>query len=394
MKPLYNKGLLATLDDNDEVATVTAGAVVTDELLAKLRTLPKLRELHIETTKGITPAGLAHLAKVSRLEKLSLYAVNTEGPDLGDDVIRNLVGLESLRELSIAECGTTDAGAKLLEKLPQLTSLSLRQEGRLTDEAIKSIGKLARLKELSLTSYVGTQRLGWMRFSADGIRHLKGLTDLESLHLVGHEVPADALAFPKLTALSLGHSAIEDTVATKIGELRELRHLELTYSNIGDTGLKRLAALSELRRLNISSAGITDAGVEHFRTHKRLEHVTLRVTGLTDQSLGHLAQIETLTGLDLYGSGKPGVDQGRNFSITGLQQLKKLPKLTRLWLNNFNIPGGGYGGMKELKHLRELTFMMTNVTDAELESLEEALPAARISAMTGGRAWTGLKPKR
>jgi hypothetical protein len=43
MKPLYNKGLLATLDDNDEVAMVTAGEVVTDELLAKLKTLPKLR---------------------------------------------------------------------------------------------------------------------------------------------------------------------------------------------------------------------------------------------------------------------------------------------------------------------------------------------------------------
>ena len=55
---------------------------------------------------------------------------------------------------------------------------------------------------------------------------------------------------------------------------------------------------------------------------------------------------------------------------------------------------GGYGGLKELKHLRELTFMMANVTDAELEALEEALPATRITAMTGGRAWTGPKRKR
>ena len=40
LKPLYNKGLLATLDDNDEGATVTAGTIVTEEL-------PALSLIHI-----------------------------------------------------------------------------------------------------------------------------------------------------------------------------------------------------------------------------------------------------------------------------------------------------------------------------------------------------------
>jgi hypothetical protein len=369
MKPLYNRGLLATLDDNDDVVTVTAGEVVTDELLAKFKTLPKLRELDIAVTKGITSAGLAHLGKMSRLEKLSLYQINTGGAGLGDDAIRGIAGLESLRELWIGECGTSDGGVKLLEKLPQLTALTLRQEGNLTDEAIKSIAKLSRLKSLSLPSYVGTHR-GWMRFSVAGIRQLKGLKELESLHLVGQEVPADALAFPKLTSLSLGHSNVDDDVAARIGELRELRHLELTYCDIGDAGLKHLAALPELRRLDISSSTITDAGISHFRPHNRLEHVTVRATGFTDKALDHLAQIESLTRLDLYGSGRPGVAPGRNFSIAGLQQLKRLPRLETLWLTNVDVPGGGYVGLKELKHLRELTFMMANITDEGLEALK------------------------
>ena len=166
------------------------------------------------------------------------------------------------------------------------------------------------------------------------------------------------------------------------------------YCAVGDVGLKSIATLPELRRLNISSSRITDAGIERFRTHKKLEHVTLRADGLTDDALGHLAQIETLTGLDLYGSGKPGVAPGKNFSIAGLQQLRKLSKLDRLWLTNFDIPGGGYDGLKELKHLRELTFMMSNVTERELESLEERCPARRISAATGGGSWKGSKRKR
>lgn len=394
MKPLYNRGLLATLGENDDVVTVTTGGIVTDELLAKFKTLPQLRELHVEVTKGITPAGLAHLAKMPRLEKVFLYSVNTDGPGLGDDAIHGLVGLESLRELSIAECGTTDAGAKLLEKLPQLTALSLRQEGRLTDEALKSIAKLPRLKSLSLASYVGTERFGWMRFSAAGVRQLKGLKELESLHLVGQEVPADALAFPKLTSLSLGHPGVDDAAAVKIGELRELRHLELSYCEIGDAGLKHIAALPELRQFNISSSAITDAGVGHFRPHKRLEHVTLRATGLTDKALEHLAQIESVTRLDLYGDGRPGVAPGRNFGIAGLQQLKKLPRLDTLWLTNFDVPGGGYVGLKELKHLRELTLVMSNVTAEELEAIGKALPGARISGATGGGNWTGPNPAR
>jgi hypothetical protein len=72
-------------------------------------------------------------------------------------------------------------------------------------------------------------------------------------------------------------------------------------------------------------------------------------------------------------------------------QLKTLPRLETLWLTNFAIPGGGYAALKELKHLRTLTFMMCNVTDAELDALEEALPDANISSATGGGSWMPKK---
>jgi internalin A len=99
-----------------------------------------------------------------------------------------------------------------------------------------------------------------MRFSVNGIRELRGLQELRSLHLVGQEVHADALRFPKLESLGLGHAAVDDAVAAKIGELRSLRMLELTYCRIGDAGLRVIASLPELRRLDISSTTITDIG--------------------------------------------------------------------------------------------------------------------------------------
>lgn len=390
MQPLYSHGLVATLDDNDDVATVATGEILTDELLEKLAGLPKLKELNLEYTQKITAGGLARLRNLHSLEKLSFHSGDKAGEGVGDDLIRALAG-SALRELTIGQCGTTDAGAKLLAQLPQLTSLSLYQEGLLTDEALHSIGALKQLRSLDLSSYVATQQFGWMRFSAVGIRELSGLKELRSLRLVGQEVPAEALAFPKLTSLGLGDRAVDDAVAEQIGKLRELTQLELTYCSVTDEGLREIAKLPRLRRLDISSARISDAGIEHFRTHPRLEHLSLRASGLTDETLEHLAQIGTLTRLDLSGSGRPGVVPGAQFSIAGLCELAALPRLESLWLTNFNIPGGGYDALRELKHLRELNFMMCNVSEDELDALEAALPEAAISSATGSG---GRVPKK
>jgi hypothetical protein len=207
LKPVYNRGLLAKLDDDHNVVSITAGEVVTDALLAKFKTLPKLRELHVETTKALTPAGLAHLAELSSLEKLSLYNLSYDGQWLGDAAIGQIVGLRSLRELSLGTCGMTDEGAGRLAGMSQLRRLSLNGEGRLTDAALASIAKLKRLQLLSLSSYVATEQLGHMRFTEEAIRRLSELEELEELHLVGHAVPADVLVFPRLKTLSLGLGA-------------------------------------------------------------------------------------------------------------------------------------------------------------------------------------------
>jgi Leucine-rich repeat (LRR) protein len=183
---------------------------------------------------------------------------------------------------------------------------------------------------------------------------------------------------------------VDDAVAAQICELRSLRALELGFCSITDAGLGIIATLPELRRLSFSGSTISDAGIKHFSHHPRLEHVELRTAGLTDQSLEHLSQIKTLTRLDLYGSGQPGVDAGRSFTSSGLAHLKALPNLRTLWLNNFPLVGGS-AVLKDLPQLRELTMMMCDVTDAELDALVEARPNMRVSHMTGGGFWT---PKR
>src|SRR5262249_2971471 len=301
---------------------------------------------------------------------------------MGDAIIQQLVGLKSLRELSLNDCETTDAGVRLLEGIPQLTHLSFYAEPRLTDAAIASIAKLKGLKHLSLDSYVGTKN-GWMRFSKQATAALATLRDLEHLHLVGQEISPEMLQFPQLKHLSIGGATADDACAERIAQCRQLRSLELVYASVTDDGLRKLADLPELQRVDVNSHVITDAGIEQLARLPALQHISLRASRLTDQTLQHLVGMKDLRRIDLHGSGEPGANLGRCFMIAGVQKLKALPHLRTLWLTNVDAPGG-FLGLKELTQLRELTLMMANIRDDELDALEAALPNTRISSATGG----------
>ena len=357
-----------------------------DEQLREFAALPGCREMNVQLTDQVTLDGLSHLANMQHLEKLTVTPANSQSQVNGDDVIRHIVGLKSLRELNIIECGTSDAGAKLLELMPRLTSLSLRQEGRLTDRALASIGTLTNLESLSLDAYVGDVVLGWMRFSADGVRQLKGLHRLKHLSLVGQDVPADAIDFPLLVSLGLGHDNVDDSVAAQVAQLQKLRSLNLMFTSISNDGLRQIAQLPHLRRLDLNSRVITDEGIGHLTACRKLEHVSLRAINVTEQSLSSISSIPTLNRVDLSWL-VSGPQNGKVAWVeSGLSQLVKLPNLKSVWLTNCRFPGG-YSELQKLKGLNEITMTMCDVTTSELQALEQALPNTRISHMTGGGHW-------
>lgn len=128
---------------------------------------------------------------------------------------------------------------------------------------------------------------------------------------------------------------------------------------------------------------MTDAGIGRLKRLPALEHLSLRASRLSDASLVHLAGMKGLKRVDLHGSGQPGVNLGRRFTIEGVKQLKALPDLRSLSLTNF-AAADGFLGLKELTQLRELTLMMANIRAEELDALGEALPKTRINSMSGG----------
>ncbi len=392
LKPVYGNGLLADLGDGGGIFRIHAGAKLTDEMLAQFPSLPELRKLEFSNAHDLTAAGLKSLAQLTALEELSIHDLQHDGQHLGNEAISKIVDLKSLRKLSLNECGTTDAGIKMLEQMPQLTHLSIYQEGRLTDAAVQSIAQLKNLKLLSLNNYVSTS-LGKMQFTRDATKALAGLEQLEHLHLVGHEVFAETLKFPKLKSLSLGDIVVNDACAARIAECRELESLSLVYTGITDDGMRRISELSHLKWLNIDSLVITDAGIAHLMKLPKLTSISLRCSQLTDKSLAHLAKIKTLERIELNSSRKPGFHPGDCFSAAGLVQLKDLPKLRTLWLTNFATTEG-YGGLKELSQLRELNLMMVDIRRDEYDMLEDALPKTRLTHMTGGGGYSMFPRKK
>lgn len=374
LQPMLGNGMVARLDENNEVDELYFGNKLTDELLAKLTTLTRLRKLDIEVTGQLSAAGIKHLAELKGLQELNLYG-DLEADVPGDEILHQLTSLKQLRELSIGQCGITDEGLKVLVQMPQLTSLRINNEGLLTDDCLSSIATLKHLQSLSMSSYVSTSRYGWMRFGSEALAQLSALRKLEELDLAGQRFPTDAFEFTKLKSLSVSGYQIDDEFAKKLKLCPNLRTLHFSNTQITDDGLKQIAELPELRNLNLFGDLVTDEGLRALQNAARLEHLSLRNLSISDAGIGHLAQVNTLSRIDLHACSQTTVD--------GLEQLKTLPKLRTLYLTGFPDQTG-YRKLSELKHLRELSFLMCGILYEDWMWLKTAMPQTQIHHMTGG----------
>ena len=434
MKP-FDKGISATINRDGDVVSVSISRG-SDDLMGKLRTLPKLQSLQLSSPAGITTAGLDHLVGMKQLQKMKATYLHENGDGFCDALLKRLAGHESLRELDFNECGMTDAGARYFERLPQLTRLSIYQESRLTDAALLSIGKLKNLKHLHLITRVSHPEYGFMEFGKDGLKHLRHLQNLESLVLTrwcAPAVPAEMLSFLRLRSLSFDGCKLEADCADRISAMKELKSLSLNSTGITDAGLRKIASLPALESLSMTTSVVTDKGMAHLGLHSKLrslnlnarhmtdawldhvgsmtalaslsvsgEHISdvgvahlktlpaltflqLDVSGLTDASLEHIAQLKSLNGLSLQNNRQSTL----RITTNGLKQLNSLADLRSLSIDNFSTKNVG-AGLSGLKQLRSLSLMIDKrlMTEPELDALSAALPNTYIRQ----HWWSGSDP--
>jgi hypothetical protein len=234
----------------------------------------------------------AAVEAITRTDGLAYYDFNAEPHGiwwfrmhavLGDDFFNSVVQAYLSHE-------TTDADLENLEDLPALRDLDCR----------------------------GTKITG------AGLRHLRGLSKLETLDLSFSELTDAGLEnlrdLPRLRKLGLNRTKITDTGSRHLKHLAELKELDLSETRITGISMNDLSGLRHLTSMCLNDTKVSDGGLEQIAGLRQLEELSLERTEITDRGLEHLKKLTNLKVLDLYFN-YPGVTDA------GIESLRRaLPK--------------------------------------------------------------------
>jgi internalin A len=276
---------------------------VTDRGIKQLQPLRQLEDLNLDTAELVTDASMATLRGNSALRKLKVRGVDIT--DAGMPYVGEMTGLRSL-DLSYTMLG--DVGLENLPALSELEELKLGGD-MITGLNLNFLKLLPKLKRLSLN---GVQRRNAGACWTPRITDL----DLETISLLSGLEELDL-------GVGIGLGRGGKPAAPGGGNCRLTGGLQIT-----DLGLAKLAALKNLKRLNVSGAKLTPAGLKVL-AGLPLERLNLWACDtLDDSAAAVLAEIPTLTMIDL--SYTPVTNQA-------LQQLSKLPNLKNLYLTETKV---------------------------------------------------------
>jgi hypothetical protein len=171
-----NKDLLAPLKRLKHLRSLTISWSVGDEAdpaaLASLVDLKALQSLKLHIFE-VTDATLAGLKDLTQLRALDFW-----GPEVSEKGLANLAKLTRLESLRINVPKVTDAGLAHLANLTELREANLILADELggwdnvSDKALVHFRRMTKLRHLFLTG---------MKVEGDGLKHFKGMDDLEEI---------------------------------------------------------------------------------------------------------------------------------------------------------------------------------------------------------------------
>ena len=136
---------LAGFNERGEVVTVHAeDTPFGDDQMRQLGALPSLRELHLAGTR-VTDAGMAHVGQFAALERLYLTKCG-----VGDKGLSHVAGLSHLRAINLVGTNLTSAGLDHLSGLKELRALYVT-DVKLGPAAVDQLK--SKLPRLTVTDY-------------------------------------------------------------------------------------------------------------------------------------------------------------------------------------------------------------------------------------------------
>ncbi len=293
------------------------------------------------------------LERFSRLDHLTALDFDSSR-GLTDEGLRCLERLPRLRQLNLAGCGITDRGLEVLQRLPALESIVLSWTP-ITDAGAAHLAACEQLREVDLT---GTP-------SGDGaIQALAGMGRLCDFRS-GSEVTNSGLPrlheLPVFKAWQGGEEGLGLTRPDARPNFLQLR------GPFTDEGLARLVGLDGLYALDVADGrlAITGAGLVPLVD---LPHLAMLAFDATDDAMPCIAALPHLRFL---------MCQDTVAGDDGFVALSRSRSLEYLWGRRcYNLRRRGFTALADLPALRHLSVSCRNVDDAGLSVLPR-FPALR-----------------
>jgi Leucine-rich repeat (LRR) protein len=323
---------------------------------------------------------LSELSRMAGLESLFLPPTTTDG------ISDALVGMRSLKSLSLEATEVTSAGLATLPR--SLEELNLSSTS-IDDAAVEQLRRLPSLKRLWLDeTSVGDKSLGVV----------SSRTTIEVLGLTGTSITSDGLkqlaGLEKLRSLYLSETSIDDTSLSVLMLMKQLKVLDVTETGLSVSG--RQALVESLRtaevRIDLDALvqAIEDAGGRIEKALPRIARVTRNQAGQVE-SLNVFAANFSDIGMSMlrrFPSLKRLSVEGTLVTDAGLKHLSSMTQLEELWLSRTSVGDPGLAELRPLRSLRQLHLSGTRTTVSGALSLWSAMPGV-VMSFPGGRLSPG-----
>ena len=363
--------ILSVMADQ-KIASLDAGGQLTDRVLSRLGELPHISQLNFGGTKRVTDEGLAHLARLQRLQELDLS--DYPGGQITDPGLAVLRHLPELRRFQMCwQSAITDAGVanlKFCEKLESVDLLGthtgdgalaalagkgalhrLKTGRRVTDAALPLLHQLPIFK----TWHGGTVKYSLMSpdaepnhllldgpFTNAGLATLSGLDGLFGLTFFWHI------------------SALTSAGLARLVDLPNLGFLGCQDQLCDDEAMRHIGAIPRLRMLMGQGTVATDTGFAALSRSQTIEYIWGReCQNLTGRGFAALSKMPALRGLAV---------SCKNVDDEALATLPRFPALTDLM--PMDVLDDGFRHVGRCEHLEGLWCMYCrDTTDAATEHI-------------------------
>lgn len=272
-----------------------------DELLSEFSNWTGLQDLRLLGC-DVTSAAASTLSKLTRLKRLYLSRL----PLVDDTLLATIAELPNLQEIYLRRLKLTDSGMAVLSRSHSLT-LVLVDGVAISDSGVASLTKLSNLLYLNVYAEEPDSPLfsptdSQTSVTDVGLEHIGDCSQLKLLNIHGAKVSLDGLQrlfrrCPNLRYLGISRSAVDLGALDAASSLAHLETIRITGTVLGDQEARQLSQLKQLRKID-GQLNIGNESVEQLASLQRLE--SLRFSGeADDQCMSALAKLPNLKDLSI-----------------------------------------------------------------------------------------------